>query len=141
MKIEIWYFWNVWNTFHRDVFRSQETKSLKQFEMNFAFVIYRWRNTRLTCWSMSIWRSKKARQTKLVSRVYWEKLSWLTKLRHWWRYYRGNFKIYNSENMGKTKLGQQVYQEKLKEVLYWISNDDVINMRFLKTSNLLIKKK
>ena len=43
--------------------------------------------------------------------------------------------------MGKTKLGQQVYQEKLKEVLYWISNDDVINMRFLKTSNLLIKKK
>ena len=38
-----------------------------------------------------------------------------------------------------TKFHQQVYQEKLKWV--WISNDDVINMWFLKTEYLLSKKK
>lgn len=127
MKIDIWYFWNVWNTFHKGILRSQETKTLVEFEINFVFVIY-WDDL-IGTWYFWAWiseRSKKAGKTKLVSRVYWEKLNWSTKLKaivQWWlRCHQTfiNYLIYNSPDMGTWKPCQKVYQEKFKWVLYWV---------------------
>ena len=39
MKVEVRYFWNLWN-----ISRFQKIKTFIEFEMNFVFVIYWWRN-------------------------------------------------------------------------------------------------